>query len=115
QFNMIHVFPNKWNKFSDTYLISKSELERCHWVSEIKDYPTLNFVKNQTVEIYQPDDEIYYLDFNNIESEKQFNSLREKYNNVYKIRYSGSMSDMLRRAVMASTLGKSEDDDFVWV
>lgn len=115
QYNMIHVFPNKWNKFSDTYLISKSELLRCDWVENIKDYPTLNFVTNQSVDMYQPLNEIYYVDFNNSESAEQYAKLKELYTDVYRVRYSGSMTDVLRRIAGAARIDETSGTDFVWV
>jgi len=61
QTQMIHVFGSRWQKWTDTFLVSvPTFLHHATWCTDLKDFPDLNYVTDQTVSVDQT--EIYLID-----------------------------------------------------
>jgi hypothetical protein len=110
QNSMTHVFGSQWNKWSDTFLINKWEFERhARWASGIEQFPSLNFVADQTVIAPADASDIYVIDHGNAESTAVFDFLSAQYRVVKRARYFDNYLDTLRRLLA------DVDADHVWV
>jgi len=110
QSSLTHVFPTKWQKWSDTFLVNKWEFEHhATWCTDIENLPKLNFVSDQIVDVPVTVTDIYVVDFGNVESEGVIQALSEKYSVVKKTRFFGSYLNTLRRLL------DSVDKEFIWV
>jgi hypothetical protein len=66
QSNMIHVFGSKFQKWANVFRVPRWEFLRlAPWFEDVKDFPELNFVEDQTVELFDDNREIWYVDFGN--------------------------------------------------
>ena len=66
QSNMIHVFGSKFQKWANVFRVPRWEFLRlAPWFEDVKDFPELNFVEDQTVELFDDNREIVYVDFGN--------------------------------------------------
>lgn len=110
ELSMTHVFGSKWDKWTDTILLSKFELNRNNtWCSDIKDWPNLNFVSNQTVDNSEEQLDIWYLDHFNAESNTQLESLKQRYSNIKTMRFVDNYLDAITRCVSQS------ESKHIWV
>lgn len=124
ELSMTHVFGSKWDKWTDTILLSKFELTRNQtWCDDIKDWPNLNFVKNQSVENSEEQIEIWYLDHHNKESKTQLEYLQQKYTNIKTMRFVDNYFDAISRCIsqaetnhiwVISSICDYTDFDFSW-
>jgi hypothetical protein len=102
---MTHVFGSKWQKWSDTYLINKWELERtATWAKSIAEFPNLNFVDNQHVVIPEDLYDAYYIDHNNISA-----GIKHKFPNAKTTRFVDNYLDTLKRVMSTATT------EYIWV
>ena len=105
---MTHVFGSKWQKWSDTYLISKWEIDRSSkWASTIAEFPNLNFVNNQHVVIPEDLYDVYYIDHNNAQQNKGV--LLNRFPKFKTTRFVDNYLDTLKRIVATATT------EYVWV
>jgi hypothetical protein len=110
QQSMTHVFPTKWQKWSDTFLFNKWGFEKhSEWANSIEQFPNLNFVINQTVN--KPDNlhNIYYIDYGNTESKEQLNLLKERHCDIVVTRFFNSYLDTFKRIVL------NAETEYVWI
>jgi hypothetical protein len=105
---MTHIFGSQWQKWSDTYLVNKWEFERhAKWATALEQFPSLNFVKNQTV--HRPNDlhDIYYVDHNN--SNHQLVWMQQRYPNIKVTRFVDNYLDTFKRIMTTATT------EYVWI
>lgn len=103
QSNMIHVFGSRHNKWANVFRVPRHEyLRLAPWFDDIKDFPELNFVEDQTVQLFDDNREIWYVDFGN--SAEFAPALDYK-----KARFFGNWLDTLKR------IAERTDNDYVWV
>ena len=105
---MTHVFGSQWQKWSDTYLINKYEFDRhISWTESMEQFPSLNFVKDQTV--YVPDDlhDIYFIDHSNAQS--IFDKLQAKHPQIRTTRYVEDYLNTFKRVMSTATT------EHVWI
>ena len=105
---MTHVFGSQWQKWSDTYLINKYEFDRhISWAESMEQFPSLNFVKDQTV--YVPDDlhDIYFIDHSNVQP--TFDKLHAKHPRIRTTRYVEDYLNTFKRVISAATT------EYVWI
>ncbi len=90
-----HAWPSQWQQNGGTLFCYKNVVEhKWHW---------------QDVEVMrQQSAPIYYIDFYNQESQKQFLELEKKYQ-VKSVRYVGTHLDVFRRIVNSATT------DYIWI
>lgn len=106
----IHVFPNQWNRWSDTFLIPVDyEFGK---LDNIYNAPNVKFMTSPVA--YRPDNlySIVFIDHGNIESDSQYNNLVDRFGDlVTKTRFTNSYSSILSR------LAKHRENltDRVWV
>ena len=106
---MTHVFGSQWQKWSDTFLINRSEFERnSKWANSIEEFPNLNFVNSQPVLV--PDDlhDIVYVDWGN--PTDQFSKLKERYPNVTSTRFVSNYLDTFKRII-----NSHEGQEYIWI
>jgi hypothetical protein len=66
QSNMIHVFGSRYQKWANVFRVPRHEFLRLgQWFSDIKQFPELNFVSDQSVELFDDNREIWYIDHSN--------------------------------------------------
>lgn len=120
---MTHIFGSKWNKWSDTVLLSKFDIKRINWTDDIKDWPNLNFVSVQKAETDEKQSEIWYIDHYNPESEKQLAVLKDKYPNIKVNRFVDNYLDAITRCInqaeashiwIVSSICDYSEFDFGW-
>lgn len=110
QNHMTQVFGSQWQKWSDTLLISKWELERnSKWCKDIKDFPNLNFVSDQKVTLPDDASELWYVEHYNDESEAQLEQLRDKHSHIKEIRFVDSYLETFKRIV------EKTDSEYIWI
>jgi hypothetical protein len=110
ELSMTHVFGSKWDKWTDTILLSRFELNRNKtWCEDIKDWPNLNFVKNQPVDNSEEQIDIWYLDHFNPESKTQLDILKQKYSNIKTMRFVDNYLDAITRCANQS------ETKYIWV
>lgn len=103
QSNMIHVFGSKHNKWANVFRVPRHEyLRLALWFEDIKDFPELNFVEDQTVDLFNDNKEIWYVDFGN---KTEFAPKLD----YKKARFFGNWLDTLKR------IAERTDNDYVWV
>ena len=105
---MTHVFGSQWQKWSDTYLINKCEFDRhISWAESMEQFPSLNFVKDQSA--YVPDDlhDIFFIDHSNVQS--TFDKLRAKHPRIRTTRYVEDYLNTFKRVMSAATT------EYVWI
>ena len=105
---MTHIFGSQWQKWSDTYLVNKWEFERhAKWATALEQFPSLNFVKNQTV--HRPNDlhDIYYVDHNN--ANHQLAWMQQRYPNIKITRFVDNYLDTFKRIMTTATT------EYVWI
>ena len=106
---MTHVFGSQWQKWSDTFLINRSEFERnSKWANSIEEFPNLNFVNSQPVLV--PDDlhDIVYVDWGN--PTDQFSKLKERYPNITSTRFVSNYLDTFKRII-----NTHEGQEYIWI
>lgn len=109
QGHMTHVFGSQWQKWSDTFLINRSEFNRCsEWCTKLEEFPNLNFVKDQPV--YVPDDlhDIYYVDHGN-DDDSSLKRIQDRFNKVKVTRYVNTYLDTFKRIMATATT------EYVWI
>ena len=107
---MTHVFGSQWQKWSDTFLINKSEFERhARWAKSLEEFPNLNFVKDQIV--YRPDDlyDIYYIDHFDANSPTEYERILKRYPDVKSSRYVDNYLDTFKRIV------SDAESEYIWI
>jgi len=107
---LLHIFGSQWQKWSDTFLISKQEfLRHISWAKELSEFPNLHFVAEQKV--YRPDDiyDIYYVEHMNPQSADQLARIQKRYPDVKTARYVDNYLDTFKRIM--STV----ETDYVWI
>ena len=105
---MTHVFGSQWQKWSDTYLINKYEFDRhISWAESMEQFPSLNFVKDQTV--YVPDDlhDIYFIDHSNVQP--TFDKLQATHPRIRTTRYVEDYLNTFKRVISTATT------EYVWI
>ena len=66
QRTMFHIFGTPHQKWANVFRVHREEfLNQCTWHDDIKQFPLLNFVDYQTVELWSNNVEIVYVDFGN--------------------------------------------------
>jgi hypothetical protein len=108
QGHMTHVFGSQWQKWSDTFLINRNEFNRCtEWCASLEEFPNLNFVKDQQVNI--PDDlyDIYYVDHGNLNNYTA--ALIDKYPKIKSTRFVDSYLETFKRIMSTVTT------EYVWI
>ena len=93
-----HVWPSQWQQNGGTYLVPKGNREhQWHWRDDEKivcrDKPT----------------DIFYMDFLNPESKKNFDELQKRVPNIKSTRYVSNHLNVLKRIVSLATT------EYVWV
>lgn len=110
QRHMTHVFGSQWNKWSDTFLISKWEVDRnAKWAHGIEEFPNLNFVQDQKAHASDDANNIYYVEWGNTESIAQFENLKAKYPNIKTTRFVDNYLDTFKRVMSTATT------EHVWI
>lgn len=108
QGHMTHVFGSQHQKWSDTFLINRSEFTRCsEWCAKLEEFPNLNFVNDQPV--YIPDDlhDIYFVDHGN--ETEQLDYLKHKHADIKTTRYVDNYLDTFKRIMATATT------EHVWI
>ena len=109
QHHMTHVFPSQWNKWSDTYLISKWEFERhIKWATKIEQFPNLNFVETQQVQAEDDGTMIYYIDHGN-DNTMTVDTLQARYPKLKVTRFVDNYLDTFKRIISVATT------EYVWI
>jgi hypothetical protein len=107
QYSMTHIFGSKWNKWSNTILLSKHDLTQYSgWAKDISEWPNLNFVETidtLKVETDEQEAEIWYIDHYNKESVSQLETLKKKYPNIKTTKFIDNYLDVINRCVQQST------------
>jgi hypothetical protein len=109
QGHMTHVFGSQHQKWSDTFLINRSEFTRCsEWCAGLEEFPNLNFAKDQPV--YVPDDlhDIYYVDHNN-DDNGGLKRIQDRFNKVKTTRYVSDYLNTFKRIMATATT------EYVWI
>jgi len=109
QGHMTHVFRSQHQKWSDTFLINRSEFTRCsEWCAGLEEFPNLNFVKDQPV--YIPDDlhDIYYVDHGN-DDLGVLKRIQDRFNKVKTTRYVTNYLETFKRIMATATT------EHVWI
>lgn len=110
QQHMTHVFGSQWNKWSDTFLLSKWEFARnSKWVSGVSEFPNLNFVQDQKVRAPDDSSNIHYVDWGNVDSAAQLEQLRAKHPNIKVTRFVDNYLDTFKRIMSVATT------EHVWI
>lgn len=66
QRTMFHIFGTPHQKWANVFRVHREEfLNQCTWHDDIKQFPLLNFVDYQTVQLWSNNVEIVYVDFGN--------------------------------------------------
>jgi hypothetical protein len=105
---MTHVFGSKLQKWSDTFLINKLEFDRnSKWAKSIAEFPNLNFVQDQLVDIPEDRYDVYYVDHNNHNIKNEL--LSKKFVNFKTTRFVSDYLSTLKRIVATATT------EYVWV
>ena len=105
---MTHVFGSKLQKWSDTYLINKHVFVRnASWAKSIAEFPDLNFVTNQYVVIPEDLYDVYYIDHNNTQQNKDV--LLNRFPKFKTTRFVDNYLDTLKRIVATATT------EYIWV
>ena len=66
QRTMFHIFGTPHQKWANVFRVHREEfLNQCTWHDDIKQFPMLNFVDYQTVQLWSNNREIVYVDFGN--------------------------------------------------
>ena len=66
QRTMFHIFGTPHQKWANVFRVHREEfLNQCTWHDDIKQFPMLNFVDYQTVQLWSDNREIVYVDFGN--------------------------------------------------
>jgi len=66
QRTMFHIFGTPHQKWANVFRVHREEfLNQCQWHDDIKQFPLLNFVDYQTVQLWSNNREIVYVDFGN--------------------------------------------------
>jgi hypothetical protein len=108
QGHMLHVFGSQHQKWSDTYLINRSEFIRCSsWAKGLEDFPNLHFVTDQPVYIPSDLHDIYYVDHSN--NNDQIEQLREKHSGIKSTRYVNNYLDTFKRIMTTAST------EHVWI
>lgn len=108
QGHMMHVFGSQHQKWSDTYLINRSEFTRCSaWAKSLEEFPNLHFVTDQPV--YIPDDlhDIYFVDHGN--ANDQLEQLQKKHRDIKSTRYVDNYLDTFKRIMSTAST------EHVWI
>lgn len=125
QIAMTHVFGTKWNKWSETLLISKNELQKNAWCADIKDYPSLNFVSTEllSTDTNEQNVEIWFINHYNKEASDRLAYLKAKYTNVKENKFIDNYLDAIYRCIeksesshiwVVSSICDYENFDFGW-
>jgi hypothetical protein len=124
QMYMTHVFGSKWNKWTDTFLVNRYELERhSKWAKTLDQFPNLNFVTDQVVTTADDSSAMYFVDHGNPESAPQLASLKQRYPNIRSTRFVDNYLDTFKRIIATATtenvwilssLCEYDDFDFTW-
>lgn len=102
QLNFVHVFGSKWQKWSNVFYINVNEFMRLsQWYDDIKNFPELNFVENQSVTLFNDNREIWWIDHSNPNAE-----LEQDHKAV---RFFDSYLETIKRIVTRT------DQEYVWV
>jgi hypothetical protein len=85
QANNLHVFSSNKQQWANVFYVNVSEFLRlAQWYTEIHNFPSLNFVNDVTVSLFDNNHEVWYVDFGNnkeLESTVDYNITR--FNNSY--------------------------------
>lgn len=108
---MTHVFPSQHQKWSDTFLINRTEfLRHSEWATGLEQFPNLNFVTNQTVTKPENLHNIYYVDHGNgTIARHQYEHLRLSHPDMVITRFVGNYLDTFKR-IMATA-----ETEYVWI
>jgi hypothetical protein len=95
-----HVWPSQWQDNGGTYLVPRGTKDhKWHWRNSVND----GYVLRATAP------EIFYMDFMNLESQPQLESLRKHYPNIKATRYVSDHLNVMKRIVNLATT------EYVWV
>jgi hypothetical protein len=110
QSSMTHVFGSQWNKWSDTFLINRSEFEQhSKWAKDIQEFPNLNFVKDQMVISLVDACDVYMIDHGNAESRQTHDMLQQRHRVIKSSRYFDNYLDTFRRIL------DGVDTEHIWI
>ena len=110
QRHMTHVFGSQWNKWSDTFLLSKWEFERnSKCTTGMSEFPNLNFVQDQKVRAPDDSSNIHYVDWGNADSTIQLEQLKAKHPNIKVTRFVDNYLDTFKRIMSVATT------EHVWI
>lgn len=108
QRHMTHVFGSQWEKYSSTYQINRWEFERhIKWAKSIQEFPNLNFVNDQFIDVPVDRCEYYWLDWGN--ATDGFEKLSERLPKLKRTRVVGDYLSALKRI---AEIAKTE---WVWI
>ena len=108
---MTHVFPSQHQKWSNTFLINRTEFDRhAKWANGIEEFPNLNFVKDQQVLKSDSNFNIYYVDHTNPESQSQYELLRSQIRaDIVRTRFVDNYLDTFKRIMSTA------QTEYVWI
>ena len=105
---MTHVFGSKWEKWSFTYQINKYEFERhTKWAKSINEFPNLNFVEDQQIDVPVDRCEYYWLDWGN--PTNGFEELQSRLPKIKRTRVVGDYLSALKR------IAETAQTEWVWI
>jgi hypothetical protein len=108
QRHMTHVFGSKWEKWSFTYQINKYEFERhTKWAKSINEFPNLNFVEDQKIDVPVDRCEYYWLDWGN--PTNKFEELQSRLPKIKRTRVVGDYLSALKR------IAETAQTEWVWI
>jgi hypothetical protein len=108
QRHMTHVFGSKWEKWSFTYQINKYEFERhTKWAKSINEFPNLNFVEDQMINVPIDKCDYYWLDWGN--PANGFEELQSRLPKIKRTRVIGDYLSALKR------IAETAQTEWVWI
>lgn len=108
QRHMTHVFGSKWEKWSFTYQVNRLEFERhTKWANAINEFPNLNFVEEQKINVPIDRCEYYWLDWGNPTS--AFEELQKRLPKIKRTRVVGDYLSAFKRIV------ETAQTEFIWI
>lgn len=105
---LTHVFPTKWHKWGNTFLLSKSTfLQHADWIKTLSELPNLSFVSSQSATADNDQLEIHYVDHGN--AQNNLEDLRARFPQIKVTRFVDTYLDTFKRIASNSTA------DTVWI
>jgi hypothetical protein len=125
QMGMIHVFGTQWNKWSETFLVDRSEFQRqVVWQKNLEEFYNLNFVQDQQVVAATDASDVIVIDHNNPETSMVIDDVQSRSGRIVRVaRYFDTYRDTLMRLLadlehghvwVISSLCDYRDFDFSW-